>query len=245
MKRELYDQLYVQEKTHWWFVSRRAILSKVLSSRLFINRKKAPLILEIGCGTGGNLELLSKFGTLSAIEFDKEALQLSKEKNVCNVVEGSLPHHIPLDKTYNVIAMFDVLEHIEEDLASLLAIKKILHKNGRLLLTVPAFMFLWSDHDDLHHHKRRYTKKSLTNVLKQAGYNIEYLTYFNTFLFPVVSLVRLVSRLLKRRSGSDISNSTPSFLNDFLTVLFSAERHFFPRFSFPFGVSLLVVVKNI
>ncbi len=243
MNRELYVQLYEQEKSHWWFVGRRAIIATVLT-RLLRKTKKKPHILEIGCGTGGNLELLAKFGYLEAIEFDKEAVQLSQEKNICKVTEGSLPKDIPYNITYDLVAMFDVLEHIDDDLGSLLTIRKILEPKGQLILTVPAFMFLWSEHDDVNQHKRRYSKKSLISVVKKAGFDVEYITYFNTFLFPAITFVRSISRLFKQKSGSDLSKPTPNMVNQALTGLFAAERFFFPWASFPFGVSILVVVRH-
>ena len=242
MKRELYYQLHEQETIHWWFVARRAIITKVLA-KILKHTKNKPHILEIGCGTGGNLELLARFGQLTALELDKEAALLSRDKNICAVIEGSLPNNIPLNRVYDLIAMFDVLEHIDDDLGSLLTIKKVLHPNGDLILTVPAFMFLWSDHDNVNHHKRRYTKKTILTILNKAGYNVKYVTYFNTFLFPVVALIRLLSKLKKNKSGSDFSKQTPKIVNQALTILFSVGQIFFPTLTFPFGVSLLIVAK--
>jgi SAM-dependent methyltransferase len=173
--------MYCVEDQHWWFVTRRMIIKKILDT--FLQQSITPDILEAGCGTGGNLELLSSYGNIHAIEIDGVARDLANKRDICSVKTGSLPEDIPFTKYFNLICVLDVLERIDDDLAAMKAIVDKIKNNGKLLITVPAYMFMWGSHDITLHHKRRYTKKQLTSVVQAAGMEIIYATYFNTYLF--------------------------------------------------------------
>jgi len=228
------------ESRHWWFVARRKIIAKILNSCLPPQPRS---ILEIGCGTGGNLELLSCYGTLFGMEMDEAALALAKSKEICPVEQGALPGGIPFSQQFDLICLFDVLEHISEDLAALQSIHSRLSPNGTVLLTVPAYAFLWSDHDVQLHHKRRYTRQELATLFEKAGFTVRYTTYFNTFLFPVIALVRGVNKLLKC-SGGTVVAMPPPLLNKLLLNIFACERFLLPAVSLPFGVSLLLLAER-
>lgn len=241
MEREVYNKMYLYEDVHWWFVARRLILQKILDH--FYSREKGR-ILEVGCGSGGNLHMLSSYGDVFAMELDDEAKNIANCRNICNVKKGSLPDNIPFDEGFDLICMLDVLEHIDNDYAALQSIEKKLNENGMLIITVPAYKFLWSAHDMVCHHKRRYSKKELTDIVNKVGLSIEYVTYFNTFLFLPISIVRFLNNFIRRGNRSDI-NLPPNTINGMLKKIFSSERKFLPYISFPFGVSLLLVaMKN-
>ena len=172
MDRSAYASLSAQEGSHWWFVARRAIVDALIRTR--IAPRANARILEAGCGTGGNLAMLARHGTVDALEYDGESLALAMSRGVGTVAVGALPDQIGFgDNCYDLIVLLDVLEHVEQDRASLAALRERLAVGGSLLLTVPAAQWLWSDHDILHHHKRRYTLGSLSAVARSAGLEVK------------------------------------------------------------------------
>jgi len=233
--------MYCVEDQHWWFVTRRMIIKRILDTLL--NYSITPDILEVGCGTGGNHELLSLYGNIHAFEVDDAARDLANKRNICSVKPGSLPEDIPFTKAFNLICMLDVLEHIDDDLAAIKAIVGKLKKNGKILITVPAYMFMWSSHDVALHHKRRYTKKQLTGVVQSAGLEIIYSTYFNTYLFPLIVLVRILKNLFGKKDSTDVTMPS-KLMNNLLKKIFYSERLFIPRMSLPFGISILIMAEK-
>lgn len=230
------------ESRHWWFSSRRAIFAMMINT---LNLPKDSKILEVGCGTGGNLRMLARFGEINAFEMDTNAraIALAKTNNYYDIKAGHCPDNIPFsDKYFDLICLFDVLEHIEHDTETLIAIKQLLAKNGRILLTVPAHQWLWGQHDEFHYHKRRYSVTLLRHKIAVAGLVPMKISYFNSILFPLVVLVRLKEKLFA--SGSTSGTGIPwAPINKFLKLLFGVERLLLPRFNLPFGVSLLSILK--
>ncbi len=243
MKPEAYGEMYENEDIHWWFVSRRAIIRKMIDR--YIDGGDTLKILEAGCGSGGNLSMLDSYGELYAMEMDDNARRMANSRNVCHVKKGSLPHDIPFNYEFDLICMLDVLEHIDEDAAALEAIQKQLKPGGKLIITVPAYQFLWSGHDSALQHKRRYVKNRLTSLVSRSGLAVGYATYFNTILFPAVFLVRMLNNIKGKNDGSDVyPPSAP--VNHILKTIFSIERTILPKIVFPFGVSiLLIAVKKV
>lgn len=155
MDPKAYEQMAGLEDRHWWFVGRRQILSRVIAG---IPLPPSACILEAGCGSGGNLEMLSQFGQVWAMERSEIALPLARARGIAIVEEGELPHRIPFgSQQFDLIALLDVLEHLDEDTAALEALIQRLKPSGYMVITVPAYPWLWSAHDELNHHKRRYT----------------------------------------------------------------------------------------
>lgn len=244
MEKEFYLQYASVEDKHWWFVARRKILEKVICR---LNLPKNAQILEAGCGTGGNLQMLSCYGEVSAMELDEIACQLANQRQVTKVKRGSLPDNIPFNSDYDLILILDVIEHLNDDLSALEALYYKLKPGGYLLVTVPAYMFLWSEHDEINHHKRRYRLKALKQVVKKAGYEVSYGSYFNTFLFPLVVIVRILAKLLPKQNKNQISSDlvVPSKpVNQILKWLFASEGYFMNKFPLPFGVSVLLLARK-
>ncbi len=242
MKQFIYEQYIDFKDKHWWFVARRKILDKIIRS--FFNKSKDnAYILEVGCASGGNFGLLSKFGKLFALEMNDLSIEYAKKRNLAVVKKGILPHNIPFNKKFDLIAAFDVIEHIDDDLSAVKELVNRLNNNGIIVITVPAFKFLWGSHDVVAEHKRRYNKKMLLKLANNTGLNVLYVSYFNFFLFPIIAGIRFFYKLIKRKNKSD--NVLPSnFINNLLIKIFAAERFFLPKIKFPFGVSLVLVAKK-
>lgn len=241
MEREAYSEMNANEDIHWWFVARRSIIKKVLDH--YLRNKEKREVLEVGCGSGGNLQMLKAYGNVSALEFDDEARGTANSRNICDVRKGELPNDVPFDNGFDLVCMLDVLEHIDDDLTVLKSIADRLNAGGKLLITVPAYEFFWSEHDVVYHHKRRYIKRQLTRRVSKSGLKVKYATYFNTLLFPIVATVRILNSTLRKNSGSDVS--LPSMpVSNLLAKIFSSEQVFLPTISFPFGVSILLIAEK-
>ena len=240
MDRSAYASMSTQEQDHWWFVARRAIIDHLV--RAHVPLPSGARILEAGCGTGGNLALLAQYGVLDAMEYDEDARASATARGLCRVEAGALPNAVGFGETrYDMIALLDVLEHIDEDEASLRALGARLAPNGRLLLTVPAAPWLWSDHDVLHHHKRRYTHERMLDVVCAAGLKVEVSGYFNSLLFPLAVAQRVAHQLLRRDTPLDARPSP--LVNAALQRVFAAERHLLGRIPFPMGLSLYAILS--
>jgi SAM-dependent methyltransferase len=239
MDKTLYDLDAWQTDRHWWHVGRRRILSKILARFL---PGKDRNILEVGCGTGGNLAMLSRFGRVEGIEAHGPGVAIARARNPgLSVREGGLPDL--LEKKYDTICLFDVLEHIDDDADAIAWIEHHLTPGGWAMLTVPAYQWLWTRHDELSHHKRRYTRSSLISLLAK-NFDVAYSTYFNTHLFLAILIVILGGRLFGRDSGA-IHATVASFgwTNAVLTNVFAAERMWLPTLSLPFGISIFVAAR--
>jgi SAM-dependent methyltransferase len=241
MDKTAYVEMYHNEDLHWWFVARRKIIEKILTC--YLNDTKERKILEIGCGTGGNLKLLSAYGNVYAVELDDDAVAMACKRGVCQVAKGSLPDDIPFEGVFDLICMLDVLEHIDDDRGTLEVIGEKVNPGGKILVTVPAFRFLWSEHDVALHHKRRYDKKQLMEILQISGFRIIYHTYFNMLLFPVIAAVRSLKNIYGKECGTDV-NMPSRLINILLTAIFSSERFLMPHLTFPFGTSILLLAEK-
>jgi SAM-dependent methyltransferase len=240
MEQWIYKEMFHLEDKHWWYAARRQIITTVLKT---LALPASPKIVEIGSGTGGNLPMLAQFGQVEAIEPNSEGRAFIKQLGF-PVQDGLLPDAVPLSpESVDMVAMLDVLEHVEDDAASLKTVHSLLKTGGYLVLTVPAFPSLWSYHDKQRHHHRRYTKQQLRALCLAAGFTIEKFSYYNTLLFPVVVGVRFLNKLLGRQNASD--EKLPAGLtNALLQAVFASERHWLKRASLPVGVSLLVVLRK-
>ncbi len=249
MRADIYVAMAQVEDRHWWFRARRAICRHVLDRA---NIPGGANILDAGSGTGGNLGMLSQYGNVFAMEMDGHARALASSRSIVRVEEGVLPHSIPFaPQQFDLAVMCDVLEHVDEDYQTLVALGKRLNAGGRLLITVPAFQFLWSRHDTLHHHKRRYRLGQLKALLERAGYRVTFASYINFWLFPLIAMVRLLDRLSGSRADDTKTEENaeltlpPAPVNSFLEKVFSSERLLLGRIRLPFGVSILLLAQKI
>jgi SAM-dependent methyltransferase len=246
MELRAYYEIDTLEQYHWWFVGRRAIIKQFLKT--FV-RKKVPLALDVGCGTGFNMKVLSEYAdTVVGWEPSALARSIAHKKYPKIRVEPIVFPCVPTDEIgrYNLLTLFDVLEHIEDDTEAFRAIEALLAPGGIALVTVPAFPFLWSTHDDTMHHYRRYRSSSLQKlVTTHTGLHVVRSTYFNTLFFPLISVIRSAKKVFQsEHSTSDFATGSSPFLNRILTVLFSAERFVLPYVTLPVGVSIILVLRK-
>ena len=241
MDAEVYARMAELDAEHWWFAARRSILSSVIRRVVCLPAKAR--ILEIGCGTGHNLEMLGRFGRVEATELNDRARKLAAKRLGRKVHSAALPDLSMFQPaSFDMVALLDVLEHIDDDNGALAAIKELLKPGGALLVTVPANRWMWSAHDVSHHHHRRYSKQEIARLAKTRGFKIDLLSPFNTLLFPLIAAARIAGKLTGREAADD--SMPPKPLNSALKSIFALEAPLVGRMPMPFGVSLLAVLRR-
>ncbi|WP_298669244.1 class I SAM-dependent methyltransferase [uncultured Sphingomonas sp.] len=240
MDRIVYDRMAAHDSTHWWYRARRDILADYLAR--YGGLPEGARILEIGCGTGHNLPMLAGFGEVDAIEIDPAARAIASARLGKEVGAAPLPvlPDVPRGH-YDLIAVLDVVEHIEDDVAALSAMRERLAPGGRILITVPAHQWMWSAHDVVNHHHRRYSKARLVKAITDAGLRPRRLGYFNSLLFPLAAGARLAGRITGRDDSDDAPPPAP--VNRLFEAVFRLERHLVGRVPMPPGVSIVTFAE--
>lgn len=242
MNPDVYASAAQAEESHWWFRARRSILRAVLD-KFFRGQPGPREILEVGCGNGGNLALLASYGNVYAVELDQGARSRAAARGLARVEAGNLPRALPFPgRRFDLIAALDVIEHVEEDGDSVRSLGERLKPGGLLLLTVPANPWLWGRLDEVSHHVRRYTRDGLLSLLRTNGFAVRHCSYFNTLLFPA-AIAQIKLAQLARPRAYDPVRVPPWPLNGALESVFALERLLLPRFSLPFGLSLIAVAQ--
>ncbi|HEV8426366.1 MAG TPA: class I SAM-dependent methyltransferase [Pyrinomonadaceae bacterium] len=242
MMEHTYPILFRVEQSHWWHIGRRKILAGFVEEICRQVTDRRPRILDVGCGTGANLLMLSKYGDAEGVDVSEDALAFCRERGLDKVRLGAgeeLPYE---DATFDLVTAFDVVEHMDDDLAGLREMRRVLRPGGRVLLFVPTFMFLWGVQDDVSHHRRRYRLPELQRVLEEAGFEMERATYANITFFLPILLVRKLMRLTGIKTESE-NKITVSALNGVLGRVFGAESWLLRYMNLPFGVSGLCVAR--
>lgn len=241
MDRAVFERMAEQDQLHWWFVARRRILSDLIARE--VRPRAGARILEIGCGTGHNLDMLGRFGTVDAIELDDHARAVAEKRLGRPVMKARLPELEGVeDGAYDLVALLDVLEHVEADEPALAAIARKLKPGGRILITVPANKWMWSAHDVAHHHFRRYGRSELRAVIAKAGLKIELMSFFNSLLFPLAAAARIAGKIVGKTSSDD--QIPPAPLNRLFTGVFGLERYLVGRVPLPAGVSIVALLST-
>lgn len=242
MEKDFYAEYFDAEDHHWWFVGRRRILLSILDRYL----PPAPAgrdrrILDVGCGTGTMLAHLAQYGVTEGVDADSNAVRFCHRRGVSRVSHLTTDELPFAAREFDLVTAFDVLEHVEDDLGMLREIERVLRPGGMLLLSVPAYRFLWGPHDEINHHKRRYVSRHVRERLREAGLAVERVSYFNTLLFPPIAATRILrpDRPRSRELKSDFALGPQRRMNSLLGRLFSTEAAVLPHLDLPFGVSIL------
>lgn len=245
MDHKFYKEYYELEREGWWFKARLSILESYCKK--IINHPEMK-ILNVGAATGATSEMLSKFGEVTSLEYDEFCCKFLKEKTGIEAINASLTDLPFEDDSYDIICAFDVIEHIEDDIKAIEEIHRVLKPNGKYFLTVPAFQSLWSNHDVINHHFRRYRKNQFNKLIVNNKLKINYSTYFNFWLFIPISIVRFILNNIPRKKDSDSTGSdneimqSSKIVNGILYRIFYSEKFLLKlNIKFPFGVSILTI----
>jgi SAM-dependent methyltransferase len=240
MERIVYQQMAELDERHWWYRARRLVLAELI--RREVGPSAGCDILELGCGTGHNFAMLGSFGKVDGLELDDEARAFSEKRLGRAVMAAPLPELAGVaDRHYDLVGAFDVIEHIEDDAAALQSIAAKLKPGGKFLMTVPAHQWMWSPHDVVNHHKRRYSTRSLRRLIEASPLQLNKIGYFNSLLFPIAVAARTASKLAATRNN-DMS-LPPAPLNKFMEAVFGAERYLIGRVPLPPGLSLFALAS--
>ncbi len=237
----LYHKFFEVEERHWWFVARQRIVLDVIRRSLGAGQGRPAL--DVGCGTGAFLKELSKEWEGWGTDTSELAVEYAKRRGLERVFRCTLDAFPHVHKRFELITALDVIEHIDDDVAVLRQMGGLLTPAGKIEVTVPAYPWLWSKHDDMNHHCRRYTRHTLQRSLTAAGLHIEHNTYLNTFLFPLA----LVQRVVANATGALIDDGLivpAGWMNSTLESVFAFERHLVGHVRMPFGLSLLSVASR-
>jgi SAM-dependent methyltransferase len=206
MDRDYERQTHQAEDRHWWYRGRRTVLEGVIAG---LGLPTGARILDAGCGSGRNMLELVRFGTVTGVELSQTSVDLARERGMGEVVAGSVLEMPFADDSFDLAVSLDVIEHLEDDLTALREIRRTVAPGGALLVTVPAYQWLWSGHDEINHHHRRYTRRSLQSVAERAGWSQLRTTYFNSLLLPVAIFLRVLDRVNTKTTESSLDLWVP------------------------------------
>lgn len=250
MDKSYYKEYYVLEREHWWFKARAKILFSLILKSLGNKKKEQLSILNIGAATGKTSEMLSSFGRVTSLEYDKDCCDFTNQKLDLNIINGSVLELPFANEEFDLVCAFDVIEHVEDDLLSASEMKRVCKEDGIIVVSVPAFMMLWSYHDEVNHHYRRYTLSGLKAIFTKSNLTPIRASYFNTILFVPIFLFRMISKLIpskliRRGAGSDATlNNNDSMSSKLLYRIFKSELVLLDYFNLPFGVSIFLSLAN-
>jgi SAM-dependent methyltransferase len=240
MERVVYRQMAELDQRHWWYRARRKVLAALIDR--LARPPRNGHVLEIGCGTGHNLPMLSGFGQVDALELDEEARGIARTRLGRDIMSAPLPELVGVpDRHYDLIGAFDVIEHIDDDHAAIASIASKLKPGGKFVMTVPAHPWMWSAHDVVNHHQRRYSKRSLKELFKGSPLRLDAIGYFNSLLFPAAVAERMASKARGKDDGD--LHLPPAPLNSVLERIFAFERRLIGRVPLPPGLSLYAVAS--
>jgi SAM-dependent methyltransferase len=250
MEPTFYEDYYRHENGHWWFRWRYDLITKLVAS---LKSDESFRILDAGCGTGQMTKQLEAIGHAVGLDSANEAIVYARSRGVERLVRGSITAPPFAEGSFDCVLALDVIEHVDDDMGILTSLYEVIKPGGHLIITVPAFDTLWSEHDVINHHKRRYRSPQLKRLMEEAGFTVDRVTYCNTALYVPVLLTRkaknLWRSLSRQRAGehrplqSDLGDY-PRPINEALYGLMKAETRLMERFDMPFGVSILAVATR-
>jgi SAM-dependent methyltransferase len=242
MEREYELRTHLAEDRHWWYQGRRHVLERAIAR---LGLPKQARILDAGCGSGRNMVELARYGAVNGVELSPTSVRLARERRVGEVIEGSVME-VPFDDaSFDLVVSLDVIEHLSDDTGAFAELRRIVAPGGALLVTVPAYQWLWSSHDEMNHHHRRYSRRTLLAAAEATGWRCERTTHFNALLLPIAILVRMLDRIKPKTTESPPDLWVPPRpLNWLLRQPLTWEAEVIGRGrSIPVGLSLLAVFR--
>jgi ubiquinone/menaquinone biosynthesis C-methylase UbiE len=235
--------MFEMEETYWWFVARRRLVCDL------IDRLAMPAgsrLLDVGCGTGANLKAFNKEFERVGIDASDAALEFCQQRGLTSLVQGKIEQSGLQHDNFDVVTALDVLEHVDDDMQALRELLRVSKPGGFLLITVPAFGFLWSEHDEALHHRRRYTVAELESKVEAAGFQVVRISYFLAALFLPILLARIVQNLTKKRIEPQATHVIlPKWLNALVVRLLDVEKRVLQwTWRMPFGVSIVALAQK-
>lgn len=242
MQEIVYHTNYKLEDSYWWFVVKFQLVRSIIKK--YCNLPANSTIIDIGCGTGGFSSKIADEYNVLCLDTSPIALEYCQKRGLKNLYNLYL-EDFPKDK-YQVQAatMLDVVEHIDDDKKFIGDVYNLLAGDGWVVVTVPAYQWLWSTHDEIHHHKRRYSKKQIVDLLKNSGFKPVFSSYFNTLLFPAAVLKRFIDKISGKKHGDSPVDEVSPFINNLFKRIFKLEISLLKFLRFPFGVSIIVVAQK-
>ena len=242
----------LEEDNHWWFASRTRALLNMMDSVLPGRDLK---LLDIGCGAGNMIHHLSRYGTVKGVEIDPRPVAVAHERGY-DVDQGDATQGLAYeDASFDVVTALDVIEHNQDDAAILHEVHRVVKPGGHTVVTVPAFMWLWSHNDDINAHIRRYTTGELRGKLEAAGFRVRRMTYNNFFVFPMAAALILARRgrdsepelashhLSEDEYQVEMEPASPP-VNTVLTGVGWVEAQVLRWISLPVGTSIIAIAEN-
>jgi SAM-dependent methyltransferase len=242
MEREYELQTHRVEDPHWWYQGRRHVLERAIAGLGLPDRAR---ILDAGCGSGRNMVELARHGAVTGVELSGPSVQLARDRSVGEVLEGSVMEMPFEDGAFDLTVSLDVIEHLEDDVAALKELRRVTKPGGALLVTVPAYQWLWSGHDEINHHHRRYNRRTLLQAAERGGWQLERAAHFNSLLLPIAILLRALERFKPATTKSSLDLWVPPRpVNWALRQPLNLEAAIIGRGgSIPVGLSLLAVFR--
>jgi ubiquinone/menaquinone biosynthesis C-methylase UbiE len=238
-----FDRMAAFARTHWWYQGRRALVTQLLAGRI----TPGSTVIDVGCGTGDNFGMLESVaqGPVTGVELSEHAIKRAPAGPIGTRVGMALAEFLPYRTgAADVVTSMDVIEHLDDDAVALAEFHRILRPGGWLLLTVPAYQWLWSVHDETAAHRRRYSKPQLAGVVTRAGFRVETTSYFNSFLVPpAAALRRTPLRRFASENDEEVGESS-ALVSKVMTGLSKAERRVIGKRPMPFGLSIALLARR-
>ncbi len=250
MQPEYYKEYYHLERKNWWFLARKDLLRQQVG--MLLDGKKGAKILNVGAALGASTLMLQEFGEVTSLEYDKSCCEFVKAELGMEFINGSITELPFADGQFDLVCAFDVVEHVQDDLLAVTELHRVCKPGGYVFTTVPAFQSLWSEHDEINMHFRRYTKKGHLALFARQNAIVQFSSYFNSWLFLPIYLTRTLSNLFRKKGNpprSDFGKTGDSgggIVSGILFHVFKSESVFLKRhISLPVGVSVMVISKKL
>ena len=241
MEENEYQKLYELEEKYWWHLGRQDIIGRQIKK--LSKTKKEPIdILDVGCGTGINFQILNRFGKVTGVDDSPLAIGFCQRRGIKEVIKGQAEKIPVADSSYDLVCAFDLIEHVKDDVKALREFYRVCRPGGYVFILAPAYQFLWSEHDEALHHKRRYSLSDLHRKMSLAGFSLVKRSYLITLLFFPILVFRFIKSLINSKSGPKASYVIlPSLINRFFIWLLKIESVLLTKINFPFGASVLFI----